>query len=1080
MLSSEEQMQILKEALLQGHQGPIFELIDEANVEAYQKQAQAAQQQSQETPSVGTPALGGEFEAKAPQSSTERNIIQPGQYKRGGIKLNTKMDHGGPHDKDSYNHIPQDSLINRQQFNESRFKSDAVSEDGATSIAQIMPNTFADGLAKGYVPKGTKYEDLAADDALAEKFQVAYMKDLLGRDWNKGSAKVKRAKSLAAYNMGPTGLVNHLNAEKRRGVDIYDSLDWVDGLGKEAREYVFNIMLGGDKEYEDEYNREHAKKFKEGGVKKEIDPTVEYSTQERPRYSPTDNKILLNIQDSLPVWSNPNYKSADTDFAHEVFHDFQKKNNRLTTNYEGPLKNYNTLDSPISDSFRETFFDRRKSDLKAGIKEIKEDLSKNGMKESNFVPDDFFSSWADSNMYSMPGTAEGEAREAEGLNNPEIANWSKDYLTSKGYDIDEYKKLLLKMRNKYPKYLSSPIGPKKEDGDFKSGGIKKYTDGGVKLSMGAEANHECGPGVQNCGDRESPFTLQRYTGFNYNTGNKNVGMDLDLGTQFSFGKDDTRSGAPVLQTGLSGNASMNIESFKNSNIDAAFDSGLDAYAKVGYKRKSLSSNAKRTNSPGFEAGVYGNYDLLNKNINDVGVYGKYGAFTGNVGYNPQTKGGMLGIGLKFKEGGVRRYNHGGPDSEHTADSDPNAVKYGTPEYETAYYSGDGKGGNLLYPSGDSDIAGLKILPEVQITGEKVSDWDKFEKSKFGKFIDARGAKKMYDDIVPGRIMPHFGYEKDQTKDFALDAAAVFNPIPDFIHAGTKLDEGKYGDAAMYAGFGVLPFAAGPLVSGAKAGYNSLKSTLGNIYKSTKTVLNESPTMAKHLLKGNKTGPYTTTMNISPQAGTQTALARNENILRQNYKNPETAHLTGKWVTDLDFTVDPAATGAFYAKKYGKFNPEGLKNMTQSYGDDVSLTLSKTDGNPMQNLYKDRYASSMSGGPTDVVYPGEGLLLNSDKITDQVKYNISGQGTPGSNLFQNSEEFGNRLYGNMSDILQGPAMTSRWNPTLNPNLFKEATIGVGTAVGVGAGGYYLGKNSKEQKKGGVRKYHIKKCKYGGCL
>ena len=688
------------------------------------------------------------------------------------------------------------------------------------------------------------------------------------------------------------------------------------------------------------------------------------------------------------------------------------------------------------------------------------------MKESNFVPDDFFSSWADSNMYSMPGTAEGEAREAEGLNNPEIANWSKDYLTSKGYDIDEYKKLLLKMRNKYPKYLSSPIGPKKEDGDFKSGGIKKYTDGGVKLSMGAEANHECGPGVQNCGDRESPFTLQRYTGFNYNTGNKNVGMDLDLGTQFSFGKDDTRSGAPVLQTGLSGDASMNIESFKNSEVDNAFNYGVDAYAKVGYKRKSLSSSAKRTNSPGFEAGVYGNYDLLNKNINDVGVYGKYGAFTGNVGYNPQTKGGMLGIGLKFKEGGVRRYNHGGPHSNMTM-AELSAL---TNQIQT----------NPTTETPKNKTS--KTNPTSKTNTDRVSTthgpsyYNKDGSPMDNKQVQAKNEAKSTD---PNNFMAGHG-DYLTSKDFALDAAAVFNPIPDFIHAGTKLDEGKYGDAAMYAGFGVLPFAAGPLVSGAKAGYNSLKSTLGNIYKSTKTVLNESPTMAKHLLKGNKTGPYTTTMNISPQAGTQTALARNENILRQNYKNPETAHLTGKWVTDLDFTVDPAATGAFYAKKYGKFNPEGLKNMTQSYGDDVSLTLSKTDGNPMQNLYKDRYASSMSGGPTDVVYPGEGLLLNSDKITDQVKYNISGQGTPGSNLFQNSEEFGNRLYGNMSDILQGPAMTSRWNPTLNPNLFKEATIGVGTAVGVGAGGYYLGKNSKEQKKGGVRKYHIKKCKYGGCL
>jgi hypothetical protein len=883
MLSSEEQMQILKEALLQGHQGPIFELIDEANVEAYQKQAQAAQQQSQETPSVGTPALGGEFEAKAPQSSTERNIIQPGQYKK-------------------------------------------------------------------------------------------------------------------------------------------------------------------------------------GGVKKEIDPTVEYSTQERPRYSPTDNKILLNIQDSLPVWSNPNYKSADTDFAHEVFHDFQKKNNRLTTNYEGPLKNYNTLDSPISDSFRETFFDRRKSDLKAGIKEIKEDLSKNGMKESNFVPDDFFSSWADSNMYSMPGTAEGEAREAEGLNNPEIANWSKDYLTSKGYDIDEYKKLLLKMRNKYPKYLSSPIGPKKEDGDFKSGGIKKYTDGGVKLSMGAEANHECGPGVQNCGDRESPFTLQRYTGFNYNTGNKNVGMDLDLGTQFSFGKDDTRSGAPVLQTGLSGDASMNIESFKNSEVDNAFNYGVDAYAKVGYKRKSLSSSAKRTNSPGFEAGVYGNYDLLNKNINDVGVYGKYGAFTGNVGYNPQTKGGMLGIGLKFKEGGVRRYNHGGPHSNMTmaelsaltnqiqtnptTETPKNKTSKTNPTSKTNTDKVSTTQGSYYY---NKDGSGMTKTEVQNKNNQKAEDTKKH----------ATQAKEDIKGFLTDPVQ--FG------DGLGMTGIPIVSEAGDIISGLTSAYRGNYDDAALSAAGLAIPFAGGKVLKGAN-----------NIYQSTKTVLNESPTMAKHLLRGNTTGPYTTTMNISPQPKTATDFARTEGILKQNLQNPETAHLTGKWVTDVDFTVNPAATGAFYAKKYGKFNPDGLTNMTQSYGDDVRLTLSKTDGNPMQNLYKDRYASSMSGGPTDVVYPGEGLLLKSDKITDRVNYNIRGQGTPGSNLFQDSEEFGNRLYNDMSDILQGPAMTSRWNPTLNPNLFKEAAIGVGTAVGVGTGGYYLSKNSKEQKKGGVRKYHIKKCKYGGCL
>ena len=299
-MNKEDKFKILQQLLSSGYDGSISEVIQEKEKEEMQAMQQQQQQQQPQNSNVPTPALGGKVNLQPQQSSTERNIIQPGQYKRGGIKLNTRMDHGGTHDKDSYTHIPQDSLINRQQFNESRFKSDAVSEDGATSIAQIMPNTFADGLAKGYVPKGTKYEDLAEDDALAEQFQVAYMKDLLGRDWNKGSAKVKRAKSLAAYNMGPTGLVNHLNAEKRRGVDIYDSLDWVDGLGKETREYVFNIMLGGDKEYEDEYNREHAKKFKGGGLWANINARKKAGTSRSKSNSTISAKNYANMKAGFP------------------------------------------------------------------------------------------------------------------------------------------------------------------------------------------------------------------------------------------------------------------------------------------------------------------------------------------------------------------------------------------------------------------------------------------------------------------------------------------------------------------------------------------------------------------------------------------------------------------------------------------------------------------------------------------------------------------------------------------------------------------------------------------------------------
>jgi hypothetical protein len=815
MLSSEEQMEILKEALLQGYQGPIFELIDEANVEAYQKQAQAAQQQSQETPSVGTPALGGEFEAKAPQSSTERNIIQPGQYKKGGIKLNTRMDHGGTHDKDSYNHIPQDSLINRQQFNESRFKSDAVSEDGATSIAQIMPNTFADGLAKGYVPKGTKYEDLAADDALAEKFQVAYMKDLLGRDWNKGSAKVKRAKSLAAYNMGPTGLVNHLNAEKRRGVDIYDSLDWVDGLGKEAREYVFNIMLGGDKEYEDEYNREHAKKFKEGGV---------------------------------------------------------------------------------------------------------------------------------------------------------------------------------------------------------------------KLSMGAEANHNCGPGIKKCGDTEGPVTLQRYTGLNYNTGNKNVGMDLDLGTQFSFGKDDTRSGAPVLQTGLSGNASMNIESFKNSNIDAAFDSGLDAYAKVGYKRKTNYGSADWDKPiPGFELGAYGNYDLLNKNINDVGVYGKYGAFTGNVGYNPQTKGGMLGVGLKFKEGGVRRYNHGGPHKTTPK------TKQDQNDFINAYLQREEE---LKKGTTKSNS---KTNTKTNINANKVSTtqgsyyYNKDSSPMDNKQVQAKNEAKSTDPTNP--MAGHGDYLL--SKDFGLDAAAVVNPIPDFIHAATKFDEGEYGDAAMYAGFGVLPFAAGPLVSGAKTGYNSLKSTLRNAWHTNPnpSSLIESMKLSDDVIsQGTKDIKGLVTDNPNKLPVNQI----NENHITAvgdvgglgPYMKPTDRHL-------VSVNIDGNTTVPMY-----RSTSFGGKPLVNEAGEVISS--------------KGFYSPYL--GSADV----SGQMFNREGINKgwQVKQAGWDQGY-GSDYLR---EMGFHLKGlDIQDTHKAMQNLTINEDAINPVAYNWDELTDWT-----------------KRKGGVRKYRIKKCKYGGCL
>tara|TARA_R100001082_G_scaffold75398_1_gene43644 strand:+ start:513 stop:1814 length:1302 start_codon:yes stop_codon:yes gene_type:complete len=72
---------------------------------------------------------------------------------------------------------------------------------------------------------------------------------------------------------------------------------------------------------------------------------------------------------------------------------------------------------------------------------------------------------------------------------------------------------------------------------------------------------------------------------------------------------------------------------------------------------------------------------------------------------------------------------------------------------------------------------------------------------------------------------------DQEKiELGLDVAALANPVPDFIHAGLKYKQGKYSDAALYAGFGLLPGTAKPLVEGTKRGFFALLEKYPRIAK----------------------------------------------------------------------------------------------------------------------------------------------------------------------------------------------------------------------------------------------------------
>ena len=170
--------------------------------------------------------------------------------------------------------LPVDSMQNRQLFAESSFNPSAESHAGALGLSQITEPTFNDMIGWGWVPEGKEFNDLKTDTELAVNLQERYMNDLMTREWNKGSDQVVKAKALAAYNMGPTALVNVLNKEKEKGTDIYNTLDWVNNLPnykkgyKETKNYVNKILLGGDEKFEKDYTaawKAGGKDYNKGG-----------------------------------------------------------------------------------------------------------------------------------------------------------------------------------------------------------------------------------------------------------------------------------------------------------------------------------------------------------------------------------------------------------------------------------------------------------------------------------------------------------------------------------------------------------------------------------------------------------------------------------------------------------------------------------------------------------------------------------------------------------------------------------------------------------------------------------------------
>lgn len=146
------------------------------------------------------------------------------------------------------NTIDWDEIKIKQAYTESGFDSKAVSKAPAYGLYQITPQTlkeFNDKTGNSY-----KVEDLY-NDKINTEIRDWYMNDLYNREWNtknNPSDSVRATKTIMAYNMGPTNLVNRLNELKAKGYDIYQSLDWTqdDSIPVESREYNDFILRNID------------------------------------------------------------------------------------------------------------------------------------------------------------------------------------------------------------------------------------------------------------------------------------------------------------------------------------------------------------------------------------------------------------------------------------------------------------------------------------------------------------------------------------------------------------------------------------------------------------------------------------------------------------------------------------------------------------------------------------------------------------------------------------------------------------------------------------------------------------------
>lgn len=179
-----------------------------------------------------------------------------------------------------------DDVLLRQIYAESAFNPNAVSSAGYKGLGQIGE----DVIEEYKKATGAKNVDpFNINDNLA--VQKWAMTNLYNADFiNKPDQdpEIRLAKALAGYNWGRGHLSDYLSEQKKKGVDIYNSKDWMNDLPTETREYIEKILYKSNDRFNDEF-------------KKAIGNNKYKNITERFIYDP--NKVV--IDDNMGQWAHP-------------------------------------------------------------------------------------------------------------------------------------------------------------------------------------------------------------------------------------------------------------------------------------------------------------------------------------------------------------------------------------------------------------------------------------------------------------------------------------------------------------------------------------------------------------------------------------------------------------------------------------------------------------------------------------------------------------------------------------------------------------------------------------------------------